>query len=47
MSTTPVPQPLPPPNFPWFDPKTGLPTLAFAQYMASLDAAIRVLCGKI
>lgn len=46
-TTTPAPQPLPDPQFPWFDPKTGKPTLEYARWAKSVDDAIRTLCGKI
>jgi len=33
--------PQPPVSFAWIDPKTGMPTQVFAQYMAALDQLIR------
>lgn len=47
MSTTKAPSPLPIPQSPYFDPKTGLPSKEFALYMQTLDAAVRALCNKI
>lgn len=47
MTTTAEPKPLPPPDWPWFDPKTGKPTDEYARWAKSLDDAIRTLCGKI
>lgn len=47
MTTTTAPTTPPPPITRWFDPKTGLPTKEFAQYIASLHAAVVTLCGKI
>lgn len=42
-----APTPLPQPNFPWIDPKTGRPVQAFSLYMASLDAAVRALVVQV
>lgn len=42
-----APTPLPQPNFPWTDLKTGQPTQAFAQYMASLDPLERSLLASV
>ena len=48
MTTTQAPtQQLNPPDKPWFDPKTGIPTKEFAAYMKQLDTAVRTLCSKI
>lgn len=38
-----LPQRLPDPNTPWFDPKTGRPTTTYYQYMRELDDIIRRL----
>lgn len=55
MTTTPLPKPLPPPTVPTFrvllDQKGNvvgvLPTREYAQYLQSLDDAVRTLCSKI
>jgi len=38
-----LPQRLPDPSIPWFDPKTGRPTQAFYQYMREMDDIVRRL----
>lgn len=39
-ATTSLP-PMPPINFAWFDPKTGIPTNEFGQWAASVDRILR------
>ena len=34
-------QPLLEPTLPWFDPRTGIPTLEFYQYLRDLDRKAR------
>jgi hypothetical protein len=47
MSLTP-PKPLPPPaQVPLFDPQTGRMAQVWAEYFASLDQAVRLLCGQV
>jgi hypothetical protein len=40
-----LPQRLLEPGIPWFDPKTGQPTLEFYAYMREMDAVMRRLLG--
>lgn len=40
-AATALKQPLPLSNLPWFDPKTGVPTIAFSQWATQLDAVLR------
>ena len=39
-ATTSLP-PLPPLNFAWFDPATGIPTQQFGQWVAAVDRILR------
>jgi hypothetical protein len=41
-----APNPLPQPSFAWSG-SGGRPSQAFAQYMATLDAAVRALVGGV
>lgn len=38
-----LPQKLPAPTIPWFEPSTGKPTKEFYQYMRDVDTATRLL----
>lgn len=40
-ATTSLTASLPPANMPWFDPNTGIPVTAVAQYFAALDQIMR------
>jgi hypothetical protein len=40
-ATTSLQQPLLPPSVPWFNPKTGAPTLEFARWATTIDAVMR------
>lgn len=40
-ATTSLLQPLLPPSVPWFNPKTGAPTLEFARWATTVDAVMR------
>ncbi len=47
MSIAP-PKPLPPPaHAPLIDPQTGRMTQVWAEYLASFDQVVRLLCGKV
>ena len=48
MSTaSPVVMPLPAPTVQLIDPKTGLPTQAFFDYLKRLDTVVRVLRTEV
>ena len=43
MSTVALPKPLPPPEVPFIDPKTGKISQPWREYLESFDRALRAL----